>query len=84
MRKSWLCLFAAAASCIAPGVQAQESSAGGPGCGDRSPKQCLELALDAIGGRDRLQQVKSVRLAQRRAHAACRTIVPSGAVHHFV
>ena len=62
MRKSWLCLFAAAASCMAPGVQAKESPAGGHGCGDKSPKQCLELALDAMGGRDRLQQVKSVRL----------------------
>lgn len=62
MRKSWLCLFAAAASCMVPGAQAKESSAGGPGCGDKSPKQCLELALDAMGGRDRLQQVKSVRL----------------------
>ena len=63
MRKSWLCLFAAAAaSCMAPRVQAKQSSVGGPGCGDKSPRQCLELALDAMGGRDRLQQVKSVRL----------------------
>ena len=62
MRRSWLCVFAAAVSCMTPGGQAKGSSAGGPGCGDKSPKQCLELALDAMGGRDRLQQVKSVRL----------------------
>jgi hypothetical protein len=62
MRKPWLCLFAAAAAWMAAGVQGKGGSAGGPGCGDKSPQQCLDLALDAMGGRDRLQQVKSVRL----------------------
>jgi hypothetical protein len=47
---------------MAAGVQAKESSASGPGCSDKSAKQCVDLALDAMGGRDRLQQVKSVRL----------------------
>jgi hypothetical protein len=50
MRESWLCLFAVAASCVALGVQAKENFAGGPGCGDKNPKQCLELAMDAMGG----------------------------------
>ncbi len=33
-----------------------------PGCPDATPQQCLNLAFDAMGGRDRLQQLKSVRL----------------------
>jgi len=37
MRKRWLRLFAAAAACMAAGVQGKGGSAGGPGCGDKSP-----------------------------------------------
>src|SRR5277367_4152958 len=33
-----------------------------PGCANIPAKQCVELALAAMGGRDRLQQLKSVRL----------------------
>lgn len=62
MRKAWLCVSVAAALWIPAGVQAKENSAGGPGCVDKSPKQCVDLALDAMGGRELLQQVKSVRL----------------------
>jgi hypothetical protein len=62
MRKTWLCLSAASALWMASGVQAKESSGSVPGCDDKTPKQCVDLALDAMGGRDRLQQVKSVRL----------------------
>ena len=62
MRKAWMCLSAASALWMASGVQAKESSGSEPGCDDKTPKQCVNLALDAMGGRDRLQQVKSVRL----------------------
>jgi hypothetical protein len=37
-------------------------SAEGPGCDGQTAKQCVGLALDAMGGRERLEQVKSVRL----------------------
>ncbi len=33
-----------------------------PGCAQESAQQCLQLALDAMGGRARLEQLKSVRL----------------------
>jgi hypothetical protein len=63
MRKAWLCLLAAASIGTTSGVQAKENSAAGsPGCAHESPQQCVGLALDAMGGRERLQQVKSVRL----------------------
>jgi len=47
---------------MAASAQGKESSVSGLGCGDKSAKQCVDLALDAMGGRDRLQQVQSVRL----------------------
>ena len=62
MRKAWLGLFAAASLWITSGVQAKENSVGHPGCAHESPQQCVGLALDAMGGRERLQQVKNVRL----------------------
>jgi hypothetical protein len=33
-----------------------------PGCANQSPLQCVVAALDAMGGRERLQQVTSIRL----------------------
>jgi hypothetical protein len=33
-----------------------------PGCEHESPQQCITAALEAMGGRERLQQVTSVRL----------------------
>jgi hypothetical protein len=62
MRQVWLYLSAVAVLCMTAGAQARETSAGGPGCDHESAKQCLDLALEAMGGRERLQQVKSVRL----------------------
>jgi hypothetical protein len=32
-----------------------------PGCNQLSPQQCLNLAMDAMGGRDRLEKLTSVR-----------------------
>jgi hypothetical protein len=61
MRKAWLYVLALAVSGMTTGVQAEENS-GGSGCTHESPQQCVNLALDAMGGRERLQQVKSIRL----------------------
>jgi hypothetical protein len=61
MRKAWLCLFAAT-TLVATAVAQAKQSAGGPGCAHESPQQCVRLAMEAMGGRERLQQVKSVRL----------------------
>jgi hypothetical protein len=60
MRKTWLYL-PAAALLITGSVQAPARSSGGPGCAE-SAKQCVGLALEAMGGRERLEQLKSVRL----------------------
>jgi glyoxylase-like metal-dependent hydrolase (beta-lactamase superfamily II) len=62
MRKVWVWAFAAAALWMPSGVRAQGKSAGAPGCESKSAKQCVELALDAMGGREQLQQLKNVRL----------------------
>jgi hypothetical protein len=48
--------------CVAAGAHAHEKSASAPGCAQQSPQQCVTAALDAMGGRERLQQVASVRL----------------------
>jgi hypothetical protein len=63
MQKAWLCLLITAVLGItAAGAQAKENPAGGPGCTHESPRQCVDLAMEAMGDPDRLQQVKSVRL----------------------
>lgn len=69
MRKGWLCLLMTAA--LWPGLRAysQENAANEPGCNGRSAKQCLDLALEAMGGSDRLVQVKGLRL-QTVSHTA--------------
>ena len=61
MQKTWLCLSAVGLIWMAGGTEAKESSAG-VGCAQNNAKQCVEFALDAMGGRARLQQIKSVRL----------------------
>jgi hypothetical protein len=33
-----------------------------PGCKQKSPQQCLDQALEAMGGRERLRQLKSARI----------------------
>jgi hypothetical protein len=42
-------------------VLAKDNSADDPGCAHASAKQCVDLALEAMGGRERLQQLSSVR-----------------------
>jgi hypothetical protein len=65
-------LLAAAGLCIAAGAHASvhvrahahahEKTAETPGCEHESPQQCITAALEAMGGRERLQQVTNVRL----------------------
>jgi hypothetical protein len=55
-------LGAAFALFLAVNARAQNAPANAPGCSDKTAKQCVDLALDAMGGRERLQQIKSVRL----------------------
>jgi hypothetical protein len=47
---------------LAVAAQAQEMAASHPGCEHQSAKKCLSLALEAMGGRERLKDVKSIRL----------------------
>jgi hypothetical protein len=50
------------AGCVAAGAAASEKPVAAPGCAHESPQQCVTAALEAMGGRDRLQQVTNVRL----------------------
>jgi hypothetical protein len=43
-------------------THAVEKPVAAPGCPHESPQQCVTAALEAMGGRERLQQVVSVRL----------------------
>ena len=65
MNKIKLCLLATAFLCLTAGAQTKKGSGGGvgtPGCATQTAQQCVELALDAMGGRERLLAVKNVRL----------------------
>jgi hypothetical protein len=55
MQKIWK--YSLAIVLCVPGFSAE-----GPGCTGQTAKGCVGLALDAMGGRERLEQVKSVRL----------------------
>jgi len=61
MRNVWICVFVFAGSCIAANAQGDEYTKSGPGCAQVSA-QCVGLALDAMGGRDKLEKLTSVRL----------------------
>jgi len=47
---------------MAAGVHAKEKSTGTPGCAHESAQQCVTAALEAMGGRERLQEVTNVHL----------------------
>jgi hypothetical protein len=47
---------------MAAGAHAKEKPPDVPGCAQQSPQQCVAAALEAMGGRERLQQVASIRL----------------------
>src|ERR1700681_2541085 len=55
-------LLAASGQCTAAGAHAKEKPPDVPGCAQQSPQQCVAAALEAMGGRERLQQVASIRL----------------------
>jgi hypothetical protein len=67
---TWICaegllglyLLAASGPCMAAGAHAKEKPLEVPGCAQQSPQQCVTAALEAMGGRERLQQVASIRL----------------------
>src|SRR5258708_28820386 len=47
---------------MAAGGRGSDKSTGAPGCAHESPQQCVTAALEAMGGRERLQEVASARL----------------------
>lgn len=47
---------------LVPVAQAKDQSPENPGCAHESAQQCVQLAMDAMGGRERLEHVKNVRL----------------------
>ena len=70
---------------IAAGAaQAKEKAMVVPGCAQQSPQQCVTAALEAMGGRERLQQVSSVRMQTVEPYLAGGTVVSSGAIHHIL
>src|SRR5215469_10562148 len=60
MPKTWIGLLAVL--CMAAGAQTKSDRDGNPGCAHQTPLDCLNRAMVAMGGRERLEQVKSVRL----------------------
>jgi hypothetical protein len=62
MRNAWLCLSATAVLLMTKGGRAGEKADSTPGCAHMGAVQCASLALEAMGGRERLQGVKTVRL----------------------
>src|SRR5580700_6306365 len=68
MRTAVLCAYTVVTLWLTSDVVAGNRSPGAPGCADVSARQCVGLALEAMGGREHLQQVKSVRL-QTIGHA---------------
>jgi hypothetical protein len=62
MKKLWLCVTSALLIPIAPAALAAGNSNEHPGCALKTPTECIELALRAMGGRDRLLQLSAVHL----------------------
>lgn len=66
MRIPWLIPATAvlyiAMFCLALFADAKGNPANAPGCTRESAKQCVDEALQAMGGRDRLEQLNNVRL----------------------
>jgi hypothetical protein len=62
LRKIWVVLLLIAGSWIAANAQKDNQNAGRPGCDGLSAQQCVGAAMEAMGGRERLEGLKSVRL----------------------
>ena len=50
------------ALCLSIGAQVSAKPANQPGCAQQTPKQCVGLAIEAMGGVERLQQIKGISL----------------------
>ncbi len=57
-----ICIVLVVFSCFVSTIQAQQNTANHPGCEHQSAKECLSLALEAMGGRKQLREVRNVRL----------------------
>jgi hypothetical protein len=55
--------------CLAAAAAAENPSSSAAACGHATARQCLEQALEAMGGREGLEQLKSIRL-QTIGHSA--------------
>ena len=60
MTKVWISLVLAACSMTA--VHAKDAQIDNPGCERKTAKECLNLAIEAMGGRERLQAIKNMRV----------------------
>ena len=61
MRNLSFCLLFVAGSCFAVQAKAAGKLAEAPGCAQLSAQQCVSLAMDAMGGRDKLEKLTSLR-----------------------
>ena len=59
-----VCVFAClmTGACFAGQAQAASHALPEPGCNQANAQQCVSLALDAMGGRDKLEKLNTVRL----------------------
>jgi hypothetical protein len=57
----WVYLLVASGMCLSAVTHADEKAAS-PGCAHESAQQCVTAALEAMGGRERLQKVASIRM----------------------
>jgi len=62
MREPKLVVVAAVTFWLATNAMAKDPAAENPGCAHESAQQCAQLSMDAMGGREQLGQLKSVRL----------------------
>jgi hypothetical protein len=60
--KCWTRVVAAWGLSVTVAAHAAEKSPAAPGCAHESPQQCVTAALEAMGGREGLQQVTNIRL----------------------
>ncbi|MGD0892846.1 MAG: MBL fold metallo-hydrolase [Terracidiphilus sp.] len=62
MRKVFVVVLLLSGSWVLANAQINSRSVGAPGCDGLSAQQCVGLAMEAMGGRERLEGLKSVRL----------------------
>ncbi len=62
MNKVYLCLLFVVAPSLTLIAHAKQNSIEHPGCAQQTAQQCVDLALQAMGGRERLQQIRNVKV----------------------